>query len=612
MRLPKAVFVILSILVVCQFTCVLAAEKEEIKPAHVVHLHLSGTLSDQLAPSSMDLSATSSMPKLIHGLDKLSRDPYVDAVVLTFDSMSFGTGQLEELRAAFHKVRKQDKALYVHAEGMSTGIYALLSESDYLAVAPESSLMLTGLYSETMYMKGLLDRLDIHADFLAMGDYKSAAETMTRTGPSEAAEANLNWLLDGIFDNIVTMIAESRDMEPEEVKSLIDKGLFTADEALEEGLIDAIQTKQAFLETVVKDLGGRAVFNNRYGQKKRKQINISSPFALFSALSELLKTEESHSEKDLIAVVQVQGTIMPGYDEVGLFGSTAGAFSGTLEKALQTLAKDDKVKAVVMRVNSPGGSALASEVILNAARSVQAKKPFVVSMGNTAASGGYYIACAADAIYANRSTITGSIGVVGGKIVTQGLWDKIGITFSEHKRGANADLFTSAKAFDKDQKAVYRSHMEAIYNTFKGHVVKGRGYRLRKDIDDLAGGRVYTGKQALELGLVDYLGGLEQAIACAAEKASLSEYDVCVVPESKDLITQLLEELNGTSQRDTDVSLVLSQILLPALDNHGSLLKLLQNTQPKRAQALIQALQRIALLHKENVLAMMPYDLIVE
>jgi len=589
-----------------------AAEQEEEIPAQVVHLHLSGLFSDSSMSDSLALTGGLSLSKLVRGLDKLSQDPEVDALVLTYDNMAFGFAQLEEIRTALDQVRKQGKTIYVHAEGMTTGVYALLCTGDHLSVAPASTLMLTGLYSESMYLKGLLDRLGVQADFLSMGNYKSAAETMTRTSPSVAAQENLDWLLDGLYDGLVGMIAQSRDMQPDEVKALIDQGPFLAEDALDRGLIDAVETRPAFLNRIKKDLGGFVVFNNRYGRKPRKQINVSSPFGLFSAISELFKAPQYAAPKDTIAVVHVAGTILPGYGQVGIFGSSAGAFSGNIRKALETVAADDSVKAVVMRVNSPGGSPEASEVILNAARAVQSKKPFVVSMGNTAASGGYYVACGADAIYANSATVTGSIGVVGGKLVTQDLWDKLGVNWVGHKRGANSDLFTSAKPFDKDQREVFASHMEAIYDTFKGHVVKGRGYRLRKDINDMAGGRVYTGKQALELGLVDYLGGLDQAVACAAQKASITDYDIRVVPEPKDFVTLLMEEFSGTSDRPTDISMVTIRGLFPSMGVQGGLLGLLQRTEPKRAQTLFQALLRIELLRQENVLMMMPYDLILE
>jgi protease-4 len=589
-----------------------AAEDEKKVPAQVVHLHLSGILSESSMADSPIQIGGMALSQLVRTLDRIGQDPQVSALALTYDSMVFGFAQLEEIRAALDQVRTRGKTIYVHAEGMTTGVYALLCAGDHLSVAPASTLMLTGLYGESMYFKGLLDRVGIQADYLSMGDYKSAAETMTRTGPSDAAQANLDWLLDSLYDSLVGMIAQSRHMEADQVKALIDQGPFLVEEALEKGLIDAIETRKVFLKRIEKDLGGVVFFNNHYGRKQGPKINVSSPFGLFSAMTELFKAPQRPAKKDTVAVVYVEGPIVPGYGESGFFGGMSGAFSGNIRKAMESVVRDDSVKAVVMRVDSPGGSAEASEVIFNAARAVQSCKPFVVSMGDTAASGGYYVACAADAIYADSATITGSIGVVGGKLVTQGLWDKLGVNWVDDKRGAHADLFNSSRPFSAEQRDVFQSQMQSIYETFKSHVVKGRGYRLRKDIDDMAGGRVYTGKQALELGLVDYLGGLEQAIACAAEKASLTEYDVRMVPEPTDFITQLIEELAGTSERPTNISLAMTRAMMSTLGTQGGLMDLLQKTEPKRVQTLFQALLRIQLMQQENVILMMPYDLILQ
>jgi protease-4 len=338
---------------------------------------------------------------------------------------------------------------------------------------------------------------------------------------------------------------------------------------------------------------------------------MSSPFALFTLFSEMFSQPQVQVKKDEIAVVYVDGTIIPGYSQSGLFGAGSGAYSGDIRKALETAAKNDAVKAVVMRVNSPGGSAEASEVILNAARQVQAAKPFVVSMGDVAGSGGYYISCAADVIYADASTVTASIGVVGGKLVTQDMWNKLGITWTEYQRGAHADIFTSARPFDNDERALFQHYMDQIYDVFKGHVSKGRGYRLRKPIEEIAGGRVYTGRQALRLGLVDYVGGLSDAIACAAEKASLEDYEVRVIPEPKDFLTVLMGQYSGQDERPTDIRLNLPLHFLADQPNGQALFKLMQTIEPQRAKALLQALRRIELIRQEGVIMMMPVDLVL-
>ena len=203
----------------------------------------------------------------------------------------------------------------------------------------------------------------------------------------------------------------------------------------------------------------------------------------------------------------------------------------------------------MLRVDSPGGSALASEIILDATRRVKAKKPFTVSMGNVAGSGGYYVACAADTIFADASTITASIGVVCGKLATSGLYDKLGVTFKSYRRGQNSGMLASGEVFTPAERLKMRSYMDEIYGVFKGHVTAIRGNRLKKPIDDLAGGRVFTGKQALELGLVDRLGTLHDAIKFVADQAKLTDYDVRVVPKPKSFLEQLMEAGDGDEPR---------------------------------------------------------------
>ena len=377
------------------------------------------------------------------------------------------------------------------------------------------------------------------------------------------------------------------------------------------GLIDVVQTREEFLGTVKNDLGGSVQVDNRYGREEKTKVNLTSPLGFFSLLSELFKAPAAPtSQKDAVAVVYVEGAILPGYQQPTLFGAYQAAYSGDLRKALDTAAQDDSVKAVVLRIDSPGGSALASDVILNAARQVKAAKPLIVSMGNVAGSGGYYVSCGANAIFADAATITASIGVVGGKLVTTDLWNKLGVNWVSHKRGANADLLSSTRFFDEAQRKVLQDYMQKVYDVFKGHVTQGRGSKLRKPIEEIAGGRVYTGKQALDLGLVDQIGGLQQAVEYAAARVSLKDYEVRVIPEPKDFFTQLMGDISGEGERPTDIRMSSMSSVLAGQPTLAPLLDLLQKTEPRRARALMQAFQRIELLRRESVILMMPFDMV--
>ena len=597
--------------------CLGSATAEAPKPAPpvIAHFHLSGTLSETPMADPFGLMAgqMTSLKDLVRRIDKARTDEQVKAVALTFDSMSLGFGQLEELRRAIERVKSTGKKVYAYAEDMSTAQYGLLCAGDRLCVGPQSTLWLTGLYGESLYVKGLLDKIGVQADFLHMGDYKSAAEMLTRTSPSKPAEENTNWLLDSLYGSLVDMIARSRGKTPEQVRAWIDHGPYMAEQAKEMGLVDVVQTREEFVATVENDLGGQARVDNRYGQEEKAKVNLASPLGFFSLLAEMFKGPSAPtSQKDAVAVVYVEGAILPGFKQPTLFGAYEAAYSGDIGKALETAAQDDSVKAVVMRVDSPGGSAQASDVILSAARRVKAHKPLIVSMGNVAGSGGYYVSCGADAIFADEATITASIGVVGGKLVTTDLWSKLGVNWVSHKRGANADLLSSARPFDDAQRKVLQDYMQQVYDVFKGHVTQGRGSKLRKPIDSIAGGRVYTGKQAVDLGLVDQIGGLQQAVEYAAARVSLKDYDVRVIPEPKDFFSQLMGDISGEGERPTDIRLSGVTGLLAGQPTLAPLLDLLQKTEPHRAWALMRALQRIELIRQESVILMMPFDMVLK
>ncbi len=582
-----------------------------IAPPVVAHFHLSGMLSESAIVDPFNLVAGQviSLKTLVDRMEQASTDSEVKGVILTFDRMYLGLGQLEEIRESIGGLKAAGKKVYVHAEDMNTFEYSLLCAADHLSVTPQSSVWLTGIYAESLYVKGLLDKIGVQADFIHIGDYKSAAEMLTHTEPSKPADENVNWLLDGLYGSLVDMIAQSRGKTADQIRALVDDGPYLAEQALEMRLIDAVETREEFLARVNADFEGPVRIDNRYGQKKQPQINFANPFAFFTIISEMLKTPQK-SQKDAVAVIYVEGVILPGHSQPSLFGQSGAAFSGDIRKALEIANRDSSVKAVVMRVDSPGGSAEASEVILNATRQVQSQKPLIVSMGNVAGSGGYYISCAADAIFANEVTITASIGVVGGKLVTTDMWNKLGVNWVGYKRGANADIFNSSRRFDDSQRQLLRDYMQEVYEVFKGHVAKGRGSKLAKPIDQIAGGRVYTGKQALDLGLVDHIGGLKDAIDHAALKASLRDYEVRIIPSPKDFVTLIMEQYSGHGERPADITMPGTTTLFAGNPTWETIFKLLRKTEPQRAQALYHALQRIELIRQEGVIIMMPFDMI--
>jgi protease-4 len=350
------------------------------------------------------------------------------------------------------------------------------------------------------------------------------------------------------------------------------------------------------------------VFDKRYGKKKRAAIDLSSPLGMLQLWAEILQPPRKKPAKDAVAIVYVEGVIMPGKPQPSPFGSGGIAYSTPIRKALEEAASDDSIKAVVLRVDSPGGSATASEIILNATKRVKAEKPLVVSMGNVAGSGGYYVSCGADTIFADASTVTASIGVVGGKFATTEMWKKIGITWKSTGRGASSGLLSSDEIFSDDEREKLQTLMDDVYGVFKNHVVAIRGDRLKKDIEEIAGGRVFTGRQALELGLVDRLGGLDHAVEHVAKQANLDDYDVRVLPKPKSFLEQLLSDLGGAEDDDeSTISMSLGPLgTRRAASPLEAALPYLEGLEPDRVRAIATALEQLGLFEQDRVILAMP------
>jgi protease-4 len=572
-----------------------------------------GEMSEQPADDSLPLlgSPGPSLRDVVLRMKKAADDPEVKAVVVLADGAMFGFGQAEELRAAMAKVRDAGKEVYSHSDILMTGHYLVLCGASRLSVSPTGDLWLTGLRAEQPYLRGLLSKLGIQGDFLHCGAYKSAAEMFMRDGPSPEADEMTNWLLDSIYATSVRLIAEGRKVDPKQVQAWIDGGPYTAEKAKPAGLIDAVETRDG-LESLLREKYGKdVVFEKRYAKPKPPTLDLNNPFSMIGVFAEMMNgaRKAKESKKPAIAVVYVDGMILPGRSDPSPFGGRSAAMSTDVSRALDEAAKDDRVKAVVLRVDSPGGSAVASEIILRATQRVKDRKPLVVSMGNVAGSGGYYVACAADTIFADDATITGSIGVVGGKFVTTAMWNKVGITWKSYQRGANAGLLSSDASFSDAERQRMQAWMDEIYGVFKGHVTAVRGGKLKKPIDEIAGGRVYTGKQALDLGLVDRLGTLADALAFAADAAKVKDYDVRTVPEPKNILEQLMDQAGGGSDDPSNLTAG-RPAGWPRAAEADSLMKLaapyLAELDPLRVRVVLAALRQLELMQREGAVMVMP------
>jgi protease-4 len=548
-----------------------------------------------------------SLRELVSRMKKARDDANVKAIVLLGSGGGFGNAQIEELRQVIDSLRKAGKPVFAFADSLSTGDYVLLSGASKLTITPTGEVFLVGFRGEAMFFRGLFDMFGVQPDFLTCGEYKSAAEQYMRTSPSPQAAEMQNWLLDGIYAASVRQIAAGRGVDEAKVRGWIDGGPYTAEAAVKAGIIDAVQPLQDFTTELRRLFGEKVVFERRYGLPKPKEIDFSSPFALLELFGEAMKgPKTSRSKKPAVAIIYVDGAIAMEGGGLSLSGE-ATATAGTIRRALDMAAADDSIKAVVLRVNSPGGSPLASEIILDATRRVKAKKPFVVSMGDVAGSGGYYVACASDLIYADETTITGSIGVVGGKLATRGVFNRFGITFHAFQRGANAGFLNTTHPFTDLERERMQNYMNETYAVFKGHVIASRGPRLKKPIDELAGGRVYTGRQALDLGLVDRIGTLDDALTYVAGEAKVTEYETRVMPEPRSFFEELI---GGEGKDPTDPLTVRTGRGEPAGLSFDALrtaaVPFLSDLDPRTVQRVLRALRQAEIIQRERVSLAMP------
>jgi len=528
------------------------------------------------------------MPELLAAVDRAAHDATAKVLVVRIGAVAMGLAQIEELADALQASRKLGKRVVVHFESGGNADLLVATAADEVHMTPEGTVFLTGLRAEISFYKELLQTLGISADIEAQGRYKSAPEPMTRTTMSEAAREELEALLDSIYGSFIGRLAKQRGLTTEQVASLVDVGLFTAEQAEKQKLVDELTYWRDLVDTLTTRYGAAPALAYPVPEETPE---IGSIFGLL----ELLTRTDAPAEtgRPRIAVIAAEGPIVGGRAEADFMSNARVVASQDFLDALDDIEADPTVKAVVVRIDSPGGSALASDVIWRALVRVGKKRPVVASMGNVAASGGYYIASAAKRIYALDTTTTGSIGVFGGKLVFGELLDKIGVHTVVLERGKHAGLFSPLDRFSDSERAVFKANMKHTYDTFVNRVATGRGMSYDA-VHRIAQGRVWTGKQARAVGLVDEAGGLTAAIAGAAKLARLNPDDVDVVtfPRSR----SFLEMLSGDDKRIYSPRLELST-LLAALPR------------PLAERAVSAAALLDGLLERELSLALMPFTL---
>jgi protease-4 len=499
-----------------------AAEKEK---SIVAIYDLEGAISESgraeaslLGGLDMEPGRPLTLFDLTRSLRKAAADPRVKAVVIDTDDASMGLPQLQEIHRRLQAVRAAGKDVWLYSDSYSNATALLGSAANRFTLMPEGDVSFSGIYSESMYYKGLLDKAGVVADVIHIGDFKSFGEEYYRDAPSDFAKQQKEELIGGIYDQIVTGVAEGRKVPAEKVRELVDLGTFSPQQAKDAGLVDELKHRTDFSAAVKAAYEG-AEFDRGYELPDLEGPEIDGMMDIIKLMFQGDKSKAAKS--DFIAVVPFEGEI------------SSESIIPVRAQILE-LIKDPHAKALVLRVDSPGGSALASEVLWEATDEWKASgRPFVVSMGGVAASGGYYISSGADRIFAEEGTVTGSIGVVGMKMVLGGAMEKLGITTHATQRGKNAGAQSMTRPFSEEESKLVRDSMLQVYGTFKKRIESGRGERLKGELEGMAGGRVFTGSRAVELGLVDELGGLGEAIAHAAEKCGVDADAIRLVPEPK-------------------------------------------------------------------------------
>lgn len=563
-----------------------------------VVLTIMGNIEERAPEMVLFGTQPESLKVYIDTLRRARLDDDVNTVVLRLGPNDLGMATAQELREAITNLQKANKKVISVLEDDSQASYLVASAANEVVIPPSGDLMLHGVSADSYFLKNLLAKVGVKVQIIHIGDYKSYGETFTQEDFTTPARENMTEIVDGVYDQVINMLADSRDMTPQQATAALDAGPIGAKQAQELGLVDRV----AYLDQVLKDLEDDSVEIVESSDYKSTTKSTSDEVSLLSILSLLSKSDNSDDSgsKDYprVALLYAVGPITLGASDSGFSSSneiTSQDFIDELEKIMD----DEKIKAVILRVNSPGGSAFASDLIWKKIEELKKKKPVVASMGDVAASGGYYISMGASHIVAQPGTLTGSIGVVGGKPNLAGLYDKLGVNKTTISKGTYAGLFSETKDFTPQEHQAIESMMKRTYDEFVNKAARGRKTTYEQ-IHEVAQGRIWTGEQAREAGLVDSLGGLDEAIVETKKLIGLTPDDkvrLIAYPKERNLV-DILQKAFGTSSSTVRVG-------APASDGLGALIGSLPI--PQGLQAVLEQATTISrMFNQENVLAVMP------
>jgi len=577
--------VLTMVLVVVMIVAVAIASKDdvEVKENSVLRLTLQGPIKDRAPEGSFkDFDFTKMQPskslglnEILDNIEKAKNDESIKGIYLDISTLNAGYATAHEIREAlldFKVGGDSGKWIVCYSEALSQKAYYLASVSNEIYLNPQGGIQLMGMASTTAFLTGALKKLDIDAQIIRHGKFKSAVEPFMLDSMSPANRKQTEQYVFSIWDDVVNEISESRSISAEKINTIADSmWLNNAADALERGFVDKLFYKD---EAV-------AALRDRLGvEDEDEEISFIS-LARYNGVAKKAVDDENSIKREKVAIIYAQGSIVSGKGEDDEIGSE------TIAKAIASARENEKVKAIVLRVNSGGGSALASDVMLREMQLAKEVKPVVVSMGDVAASGGYYIACMADTIVANRTTITGSIGVLGVIFNMKDFFkNKLGVSFDGVRSNSHADLGAPTRPLTEGEKMVIQKEVVRIYDVFITHVSKGRTLS-KAVVDSIGQGRVWSGADALDHRLVDVFGGLNDAVEIAAAMAGMENYKILELPEIES--SPLDEILTGMSD-DAE-----SRFLQNKLGAHYRQYLLLEH-----------------LLKSQGVQAIVPYDLNLE
>jgi len=512
------------------------------RPARFADVQVSGLLSE--SPPSVYLvePEESALHDTLRAIGLARRDPALTGLIVRVGQVEAGWAKVQEIRRALSLCRKDGKQVICILEGTGNLEYYLATAADRIVLPPAGHLMLGGLRAEAVFLKGLLDKIGVKAEVVQAGQYKTAGEALTRTEPSQAFRESVGSVLEDYYRQLLEGIAEGRHMTGARAAALLREGPFTARQAREVGLVDDVLFYDELLSDLEGRLGGPVEVDAEYGRKRRPQPFAGGPMGLLSMLMGAEARGPRRTAGPAVAVLYAVGPIIREEPNgISLAGEVVS--SRSFVRVIRNVADDGNVKAVVLRVDSPGGSAAACDDIWRELRLADRRKPVIASLSDVAASGGYYIAAGARAVYADPGSLTGSIGVFGGKLVLTGLLEKIGVNVAVMERGGHAGIESPFSEFTPHERRKVEELVAQTYRTFLARVAETRPKMSVADVDRVGQGRIWTASQAHKNGLVDTMGGLEEAIEAARAAAGIppeQAVEILHLPRPRSFIEVLL------------------------------------------------------------------------